>query len=769
MCSRCTLAGPQVPPERVRYLVRAVDGGIRGPLSYDAITDQLLRGAVVASDRVARQGGTWAPIVEHPDLQSFFLPGTADAERLEAASTQKRRDQVAGDARKVGRIALAGLFAAAGIGLAVAATTLDLFVVPEATVQTVSAFFGQSTEAMKTTVVNAVDPGAAAEEVERSRVLPGDEVLAELKEAWPTASGSAHLRLHRGRADLWTGRDADLKSATEHLEQAALLSPTDVEAWGSLAELYARRLTNEPSLSERLAVVVERVEALDGDSPAAQRAAAAAALANGAKGRAADLAGRCASNPGSAGLESSTADLGCAIIAAEAQDSVADLAQLRERFSGLMPVELAYARALLAQDRFRESVEVASALSRSMPDEPEPLVVLLKAHRALGEFEDARKAGRELERVVPDRVELLALTAEIDLKVFGRARSALEAYLRVVGHERAALLETPGRVYVDAASAAIAAGQLDRAVELADAALKIDERDPVAGLQKARALQRLDKVQDAEALLRATDPIGLNGHDLARFHVEAARIYVDAGRERLAETELRSASETDSHWARVPLEAARNRLAVGDDEGAVVFLEQAAFMDLYVDEARDPLQRVWTDSVDWKTFRRDLQTRLLGDARFTSRGHAAIGVVALYAGMTDARRSLERSLAGGTTTPAAFAGLAQHHLHRGDTGAAIEAVSRVVDTSSQPGVLYGVRGLAMARRGEAAQSRAAFVQALEKAPTEPTLYRWRALAQLEASDRRGAKKSLAEALRLMPDDLAAKVALVDLRDQLDTP
>ena len=61
------------------------------------------------------------------------------------------------------------------------------------------------------------------------------------------------------------------------------------------------------------------------------------------------------------------------------------------------------------------------------------------------------------------------------------------------------------------------------------------------------------------------------------------------------------------------------------------------------------------------------------------------------------------------------------------------------------------------------QARAAFIQALEKAPNEPTLYRWRAEAQLEAEDLRGAQKSLGEALRLMPDDARSKVLLVDLK------
>ena len=102
-------------------------------------------------------------------------------------------------------------------------------------------------------------------------------------------------------------------------------------------------------------------------------------------------------------------------------------------------------------------------------------------------------------------------------------------------------------------------------------------------------------------------------------------------------------------------------------------------------------------------------------------------------------------------------------MQGGNTALALKHTSQVVETSSNPGILYGVRGRAMARNGQAAQARAAFVQALEKAPNEASLYRWRAESQHESEDFRGAQKSLTEALRLMPDDLFSRVLLVDLK------
>ncbi len=105
VCQRCALSGPNTPVDRRRWTVRTVGGGTRGPLSLDALTDQLLRGALGPADLAARRGGRWVPIIEHPDLQSFFLPGNQDAQRLVDSQEDRLRDRRAGDAARVFRTA----------------------------------------------------------------------------------------------------------------------------------------------------------------------------------------------------------------------------------------------------------------------------------------------------------------------------------------------------------------------------------------------------------------------------------------------------------------------------------------------------------------------------------------------------------------------------------------------------------------------------------------------------------------------------------------
>ena len=704
------------------------------------------------------------PIVEHPDLQSFFLPGNVDAERLVGSQDKRRKDRRAGDAQRLAKLGGSIAAAVAAVGLSVYAVQNDLFVVPQESVEQLTEFFDSTGSAVSDQVVRAVDQSAADQDVKRRRTLPGGELLEALKTKWPNAGGASHLRLQRGRAAMWSGTGVGYKEAREHIEQAVVLAPDDPEAWAALAELYSLVLIDEPDLSDNLTRAVDRVVAMSPDGVSASRAAAMSSFAHGNRGAAADLANRCASSPGTAGLEGANTDLGCALVAAEAQGLVADLEALYERYDKTLRVALPYARVLVDKRRFRAAVVVAEELRRVHPKEVEPMAVLFEAHLALGEWEDARRVGQRIVELAPTRIDTRVRVAEVQLKVFGAARPSYEAYKAAIEHPRFGSYSERGRALSDAASAAIATGKYTEALELADAALAIAERDAVAGLQKARALQKLEKSADAEALLRATEPTLLEGHELARWHVAAAAFYIDAGRERLAEGELRSAGETDPFWPRIQLEAARNRLKVGDRDGAIRFLEQAAFMDVYVDEARNPLQRVWADDTDWRQFRRDLENDLLGDVRFASRGYGVIGVVSMYAGMSDARRVLERALVGGADAPAANAALAQLHMRSGNSRLALKHTSQVVETSANPGILYGVRGRAMGLNGEAAQARAAFVQALEKSPNEASLYRWRAEAQREGEDLRGARKSLGEALRLMPDDLLSAVLLVDMKE-----
>ena len=293
LCPSCRQGGPQVPAARLRWEVQTRDGGTRGPFSRDALVDQLMRGAVKPEDRVTRGGSRWMPLVEHPDFVAFFLPGTPESQKLLSTRTAATKERRSRDVRKISRVAAAAVAMIGGLGLASYSVQNDLFVVPQELIDSISSIAGDATEQVSGQIEQAVDQEAARRAIEEQKILPGADLLVALGEKWPQPTGTAGLRLHRGRIALWEGTEAGLLEAREHLEQAALLAPEDVEVWGSLAVAWALLVEREPALSESMVVAADRANALSGKAPAASLGAAAVARATGNPGRAADLLSDC--------------------------------------------------------------------------------------------------------------------------------------------------------------------------------------------------------------------------------------------------------------------------------------------------------------------------------------------------------------------------------------------------------------------------------------------------------------------------------------------
>lgn len=762
VCQPCRLGGPQVPASRVRFEVRTRDGGTRGPLSRDALVDQLLRGAIAAEDQVTGGGARWKPLVEHPDFVGFFIPGTPDYARLhstrKAATQQRRTDDGRRFARTVGAVGAM----AASLGLTVYAVQNDLFIVPEELVNAVMGAAGDATSQVADQIEQAVDQDAAKEAFNADRTLPGGQLLTQLAETWPQPTGAPGLRLHRGRVALWSGTVAGLAEAREHLEQAAILAPADVEVWGSLAETWARTVASDPSLVELMSIAADRARAISDRAPAARRASAAIALATGNAGRAADLLTECGEPASLAGTRGSTVDLGCAVMLAEVQGNEDALATLDERLAGVLPIRLALARVHEAEGRYGDATALLRKLTAAWPNEPEPWRVLFRASVAIGDWKTARQAGEKLSALAPHLLVERARLGAIHLKVRrdgGKALAELEA---VIAHEGFSRHPDRIQVFSDAAAAAIDLGRLEQALAFADQGLAEVGTHPVPSLQKARALQLQGRSTEAEKVLRGMEPGNLSGHALAQYHLGAARIYVDAGRERLAETELTSASEADPGWGMVLVESARNRLMVGNRDAAMQLLEQLAFMDLTQDRARAPLSALWLPEPDWRALQKQIDRELVGDARFANRGVVVMGVLGVLANSNSAPDTLRRGLRAVPDSSVANAAMGQFYMMRNDPVKAGMYAGAVIDSSANLGVVKGVEGWAAGMTGDAPSARAFFVQALQDAPNAPGVHRWRAQALIHAGDVRGARRSLAEALRLAPDDVQARALLASL-------
>jgi tetratricopeptide (TPR) repeat protein len=221
--------------------------------------------------------------------------------------------------------------------------------------------------------------------------------------------------------------------------------------------------------------------------------------------------------------------------------------------------------------------------------------------------------------------------------------------------------------------------------------------------------------------------------------------------------------DADPNWAPVHLVSAQSRLLVGNLGGAIEDIEKVAFLDKFQDRRQSPLQEVWVPPVDWRPLRKALESELAQDARFAARGPAAVAVVAWYADHSDSRRLLDRALEAGAEVPGAYAARAQDLLAAGDFKGAYRHAEQVLSSGHDLTLLYALKGRSLAALGRPAEANAEF----RKATDEPhgLAVVQRLIAETRAAEGRteDARAAWTEVLKLVPDDLPARAALLDLR------
>jgi len=762
LCSRCTAAGPQHDGGDLRFMIRTADGSARGPLSREAVRDQLVRGALQAVDRISREGGDWATMDTHADFRAYFLPGTPEFLHLHSEQDNNRRERLTDDVRRRGKATGAMAAAAASVALAVGASAGGWFVLPEAVGARVRGFLEDARATVGGSIQSAVDQDAAVRAVAATKDLPGQEVVDASIAAHPDVEGPAALHLARGRTALWDGRAGSAAEARVHFERALALAPRDPEAASGLAQAMALLYASDPDLGTPMSKAAERADAAAPDSVAGLQARVAVARASGSAALALDLASRCGDPPSMGGMPGERVDLGCAIAAAALGGNEGALSALERRFPEAYPIRVARMQAALERGDLSLAVALGERLAGEAAEEPAAHVVLASAYTQLGRFDDALAEAGRVGVLEPDRLAVRRLHADLLLKRFSRPREALAEYESLLAHEGFVRLSGQAQVFADASAAALATGAGDRCIELADKALEIDRGSPAAALHKARALvQRGDKA-GAEAALRDADTTRTTGHALSRFHVGAARVYLAVGRERLAVNELVNAREADPFWAVAALETARTRLKVNDLVGAIDLIESVAYMDAELESSRTPLHDIWYPATDWSRLKQEIERGLVGDVRFASRGAGVVGVVAWAGGMPTARRELERAIKNGDEVPAAHAALAQLMLGRGDMDGARFHAGAVLAAMQDRAVIRAVKGRAMITSGDVSGGAAEINKALQDDPSNPGVRRHAAVALEKRGDTAGAAEAWREVLRLAPGDVGARRALLAL-------
>ena len=763
LCERCRVSGRQVDPASLRWVVRTADGGARGPMSRDGLVDQLVRKALAPDDQVARVGGRWARLCEHQDFRRYFLPGTDEAAKLGAEQKADRKVKDSYLNRRRLKVGGAFLAAVGGVSLAVVSSQRGLLVVPQAWVDQAAGLFSGATDELGGRIETAVDADKALADARAERTIPGAALVKRLQGQWPDLQEPAALHITRGRIALWRGTHADAQLAREHFGKAVAAAPRDAEATSGYARAAARLAYAEPDLVDDMTVAAERTAALAPESPAAFLARSEVAVAGGSPDLALDLVTRCGDPPDVAGMTGAAVDLDCAVATAALSHNSAAIGILDERFPGVYPILLAKASAAVASEDVDQAAAVVRPLTQQYPTESAPWRMLLAASLPHGDWDAAIEAGERIRALDAERLPQRRQLAELLLKVRGDAAGALAEYEVLLAHPLTEKLPGRAALLTDAAAAAVGAGQAARGLELCDEALELDSGAPAAVITRSRALMALGKEKAAQATLKDVDLNRVQGNSGARYHVAAARIFLDNGLARQAVTELRGAMDADPTWAPVHLVSAQSRLLVGNLGGAIEDIEKVAFLDKFQERRRSPLQEVWYPPIDWRPLRKALEAELAQDARFAARGPAAVAVVAWYADHGDSRRLLERALEAGAEVPGAYAARAQDLLAQGDFKGAYRHAEQVLSSGHDLTLLYALKGRSLAALGRRAEANAEFRKATDEPHGMAVVQRL--IAETRAAEGRteDARAAWTEVLKLVPDDLPARAALLDLR------
>ena len=746
---------------RDAFLVQAGEGAVRGPLGREAVFDQLCRGALGPDDLVCRDGGPWAPLAEHPDFRLAFVPGTADAARVAAFRERDGADRRAFAARRAARVAAAVAFMVAALGGSFAAWKSGAFVVSEEVVGKVGSAVGGGARTVQTLTEQAMNADAAVSAAKAARALPGDDVVAAIAARHPGLGGHTGLHTVLAWKGLWAGTPDALADALVNAEKAVALAPKDPEALAVFALLAADAAERRPELAGEAVLAAERAEALSPGAPAVRRARAAAARAGGLAAQAAEILGPC----GDAAALGRGADPGCVLDLARLRGDAGALAALDAFWPEVWPVLVARAEVAFAAGDTASAVRIAAPLAKKRPEDPRPWRVLLHAHASLGNWKDATAAAQRLARLDPGGLRDRIAMAEIRFEVLGRAKEALGEYTEIMAEPGFARLEPEVRAsaLADAAAAALATGDLVLALTHADGARALAGGHPPANLVRARVLAAQGEAEPAEVALRDADLTPLTPHARARFQVGAARVLAAVGRHRAAVIEAEAATESDPDWPEGWLEAGRARLEVGNLEGALDAVEAAAFRMRARESDRSARQRVVLPPTDWSGFRRALGQALSGDLRYGARGTAGPELVGFVVGASDALPRLAR-LVDSTqdAPPAARVALAQAALERRAWAEAGVHARATLATGRDLAFARAIQGVAAAEAGQADEADSLLRQALQAAPQDPAIRRLHARARQRAGDRAGARAAWEEVLRLAPDDLGARRALVAL-------
>ena len=676
-------------------------GRSEGPLTYEQIREQIVKGLLRGEDRITA-GRDWTRVDQDPEFSGYFIPGDPRFEEV-----QEDRERTKGKRASRERRESARTFMKVGVVLAVIAVPVALYatgvqLISDDTVDAVSEDGGEVVDNWILQIQKAFDPSVAQDELEKQRGYPGEAVIQEIKADWPDAKGGVEERISLGKLGLLQGTRAGWSTAQREFEYAVAVDSENVEALAGLAVVYARLREEDERYNNRSLELYARASTIDAGHPAVLRAQAGMSIMSGAWTDAETRSKSCLDAVQDDGvclwyLGKALTELGRY---AEAEKA---LSKSKEMMGDAPVVDLSLGWSALETFQYHKAFAPLEAFASRYPEDPDIHALLARYHREIGEYDEAIGAGRTSIRLDTEGAYTARLlVGELLLHEKGDAASAYEVLAPATAKDVAIAREDRVAILLPASIAARLSDHPEDSLTWARELADLDAGWPPGQLALALAYQVNGDDSAAEDALKLADITSVEGRDLARYHVEAARFFTSMGRSRPAHYELEAARNADPEWPVASYELARSFLNLENPRSAVETVTATWTMDLQLDNNYGPVELIPIQPFDLLAFDRTL-TRAIsqGDALAANLPLARGALmtqhcVATGAGCDKAITLVGDALRRDESNTAALTYMAWLSAQRGRNSDALEHLDRALNNDSVQPVLLSLRGLVYA-------------------------------------------------------------------------
>ncbi|MED5373144.1 MAG: tetratricopeptide repeat protein [Myxococcota bacterium] len=753
ICGRCRARHDTAATSQL--YVRRVGASEQGPLSREALEEQLERGLLGAEDRVREEDGPWKRLDQHPWFSGFFVPGDPRNQKLQAALDKRAQEQAARTRSE--RVRYVSRFMLGALSVFVVAGASGVLYLRWQDVSDLGAAGqGVAADAVLTTRM-ALDEEVAAAALAEAQGLPAQELVEEIHARWPVPTDSLQDQLVAGWEGILDGSEEGLAQAQSSLEQAVSQAPESPEAVSALALAYA----GSPSAEARgrAPQMLDRAAALGSDSASIRRVKAGMALDAGAFQEAQEHAQAC--------LELDAEDGICHWMLGRAQSRLGEHAQAQaalERAQELLgdapAVKLGMAIAALEAQRYDQALPLLLAYTRAHPKHAGAQGSLARTYLACGRYKEGLGPARRALAATPGDAALRLDSARLQLGA-GRNAEALKtlAPLLEAGSEQEAEARILGaRAALEGGKASVAQGHAERALELVPGS-------PAAALALAQSHLADGEVSNAVGALSQVEEVGIPASERAILHFHLADLQRRMGRLREAEDSLKGALESRPQWIEAQVALAGVQVEAGNLPAALELLDGLWKALPEAERVRD--LRYPAALAQSATLAADLERVPIGDPRQQA-AQQGLGVVLAQAcvsgkgGCDRATAALGEQLKQDNSRIGALYWQARVYLEMGRPSSARGLLDQAVGQQAAVASLLLARGTTLARLRDAAGARADLERAIALAPGGQGLRGHAAAALLAAGELDAARATAQKALQQESADLLARQTLLDL-------